>query len=91
MSGFASVNIFSKNTNVHIYKRIVKSLAMVMRERKASSHHSSDIRGENPRYSLERLEVGTNGVWRDDKQGTEEEPHRFFVTFLLFSSPTFLP
>ena len=56
------LHLLSKNTNVHIYKRIVKSLAMVIRERKASSLHSSDIRGENPRYSLERLEVGTNGV-----------------------------
>ena len=67
------LHLLSKNTNLHIYKRIVKNLAIVMRERK-SSHFSSERAdrgqhsgggsrngGENRNYSLERLEVA-NGV-----------------------------
>ena len=67
------LHLLSKNTNIHIYKRIVKNLAIVMRERK-SSHFSSERAdrgqhsgggsrngGENRNYSLERLEVA-NGV-----------------------------
>ena len=48
------LHLLSKNTNIHIYKRIIKALAIVLRERKVSN--TSD-----PRYSLERLEVA-NGV-----------------------------
>ena len=48
------LHLLSKNTNLHIYKRIIKALANVLRERKVSN--TSDAR-----YSLERLEVA-NGV-----------------------------
>ena len=48
------LHLLSKNTNLHIYKRIVKCLGTVLRERKTSSV-------ENQRYSMERLEVA-NGV-----------------------------
>ena len=48
------LHLLAKNTNIHIYKRIIKALANVLRERKVSN--TSD-----PRYSLERLEVA-NGV-----------------------------
>ena len=49
------LHLLSKNTNIHIYKRIIKALANVLRERKVSA--TSD----GHRYSLERLEVA-NGV-----------------------------
>jgi len=48
------LHLLSKNTNLYIYKRIIKALANVLRERKVSN--TSDAR-----YSLERLEVA-NGV-----------------------------
>ena len=53
------LHLLSKNTNLHIYKRIVKCLANVLRERKTSTVESC---GGNQRYSMERLEVA-NGVW----------------------------
>ena len=52
------LHLLSKNTNLHIYKRIVKCLANVLRERKTSTVESC---GGNQRYSMERLEVA-NGV-----------------------------
>ena len=49
------LHLLSRNTNLHIYKRIVKSLAIVLRERKSS------VSNQVQRYSMERLEVA-NGV-----------------------------
>ena len=50
------LHLLSRNTNLQIYKRIVKSLANVLRERKSS------VSNQVQRYSMERLEVA-NGVW----------------------------